>query len=296
MMIYTTLHNKWLRLLTALFGTLLSATAVNLFIVPQGLYTGGLMGLSQVTRTLLQTYGGISFGSHDIAGTLYLLLNLPILLFAYKTLGRGLVVRTMICTVAYSAFYSMIPIPATPIVEDTLTSCLLGGILSGTGNGLVLTCGCSSGGLDVVGLCLTKRGSRFSVGKFSLSFNAFLYTACAILFSPPTAIFSIIYTYFSAMVLDRTHQQNVTTQVTIVTRADEHELSRFIVDKLDRGVTYWNGVGGYTGDSLHVLSVCLSKYEVEELRHAVHEFDPHAFLVIQEGVRVDGNFMRKVGQ
>ena len=295
-MIYTTMHNKWLRLVMALLGELLAAGAVSLFIVPQNLYTGGLLGACQMFRTLLQNYGGVSFGTHDIAGPLYLLLNIPILLLAYKTLGRGLVLRTLICTVAYSGFYSLIPIPATPIIEDTLTSCLLGGILCGVGSGLVLTCGCSGGGLDIVGLCLSKRGSRFTVGKFSLSFNAVLYTLCAILFSPTVAIYSIIYNYFSAMVLDRTHQQNVSVQAMIFTHGDQEGLAKFIIDKLGRGVTYWTGVGGYTGADVHVLTVCLSKYEIEELRHTVHTIDPNAFLVVQEGVQIDGNFVRKIAE
>ena len=295
-MIYTTMHNKWLRLVMALLGELLAAGAVSLFIVPQNLYTGGLLGACQMFRTLLQNYGGVSFGTHDIAGPLYLLLNIPILLLAYKTLGRGLVLRTLICTVAYSGFYSLIPIPAAPIIEDTLTSCLLGGILCGVGSGLVLTCGCSGGGLDIVGLCLSKRGSRFTVGKFSLSFNAVLYTLCAILFSPTVAIYSIIYNYFSAMVLDRTHQQNVSVQAMIFTHGDQQGLAKFIIDKLGRGVTYWEGVGGYTGENVHVLTVCLSKYEIEELRHTVHTIDPNAFLVVQEGVQIDGNFARKIAE
>ena len=88
-------------------------------------------------------------------------------------------------------------------MADYLTACLLGGILTGIGSGIVLTCGCSSGGLDVIGLCLSKRGSGFTVGKFSLTFNAFLYTACLILFSPEVAIYSVIYNFFTSMVLDR---------------------------------------------------------------------------------------------
>lgn len=293
LMLYATLHNRWLRLAAAVFGELLSAAALNLFIVPLALYTGGLMGLCQVMNTLMAWFG-ISFGNYDVAGILYFLLNIPILLLAYKNLGRGLVIRTVICTVAYSLFYSVIPTPAAPILEDTLTSCLLGGILTGIGSGIVLTCGCSGGGLDIVGLCLSKRGSRFTVGKFSLGFNAVLYAACALLFSPAVAIYSIIYNYFSAMVLDRMHQQNVSVQAMIFTRGDERALAQFIIDKLGRSVTYWNGVGAYTGEAVHVLFVCLSKYEIEELRHTVHIMDPHAFLVFQAGVQIDGNFIRKL--
>ena len=145
-----------------------------------------------------------------------------------------------------------------------------------------------------MGLCLSKRGSQFTVGKFSLSFNAVLYTACALLFSPTVAIYSVIYNYFTAIVLDRTHQQNVSVQAMIFTKEDESALGRFVMDKLGRGVTWWNGTGAYTGQPVHVLFVCLSKYEIEELRHAVHAIDPHAFLVVQEGVQVDGNFHRKL--
>ena len=293
-MLYNTLHNRWLRLVAAVAGEFIAAAAMNLFIVPLNLYSGGVMGVCQLIRTLLQDYAGLSFGSHDIAGILYFLVNIPILVFAYLNLGRGLVVRTIICTVSYSLFYSIIPVPAVPILEDYLTACLLGGILTGIGSGIVLTCGCSSGGLDVIGLCLSKRGSSFTVGKFSLTFNVFLYTACLILFSPEVAIYSVIYNFFSSMVLDRMHQQNVNVMALIFTHADEHILGQFIIDKLNRGVTYWNGTGAYTGQGVHVLCVSLSKYEIEELLHAVRSIDPQAFLTVQEGVHVYGNFRKKL--
>ena len=293
-MLYNTLHNRWLRIVAAVVGELIAAAALNLFIVPLHLYTGGAMGVCQLIRTLLQTHMGLDFGPYDIAGILYFLANIPILLIGYKDLGRGLVVKTIICTVSYSLFYSIIPIPSAPIVDDYLTACLLGGILTGIGSGIVLTCGCSSGGLDVIGLCLSKRGSSFTVGKFSLTFNVFLYTACLILFSPEVAIYSVIYNFFTSMVLDRMHQQNVNVMAMIFTHADEHILGQFIIDNLGRGVTYWNGTGAYTGKDVHVLCVSLSKYEIEELLHAVRTIDPQAFLTVQEGVHIYGNFRKKL--
>ena len=183
-------HNRWPRVGAALFGSLLLALAINLFIVPQHLYTSGLLGLCQVIRTLLDTKLGIRFSNFDLAGTLYLLANLPLLLLAYKTMGRTFVVKLALCTVSNSLFLSIIPIPAEPIIPDMLTSCLVGGILAGFSNGLVLTCGASCGGLDILGLYLSKKGRGFTVGKFSMLFNAALYTLCLILFSAPTAIMS----------------------------------------------------------------------------------------------------------
>ena len=293
-MLYNTLHNHTLRLIAAVVGEFIAAAALNLFIVPLNLYTGGTMGVCQLIRTLLQDYGGLNFGQYDVAGILYFLANIPILLFAYRDLGKKLVFKTLVCALSYSLFYSIIPIPTRPIISDYLTACLLGGILTGIGSGIVLTCGCSSGGLDIVGLCLSKRGSSFTVGRFSITFNVFLYTACLILFQPAVAIYSVIYNFFTSMVLDRMHQQNVTAQALIFTR-EEESISRFIIDDLHRSVTYWDGTGAYTGEGIHVLCVCLSKYEIEELLHAVHTMDPHAFMTVQEGTRIFGNFPKRLG-
>jgi len=293
-MVYRALHNRWLRVLAAVLGALIGSAAVNVFIVPLGFYTGGLMGFCQIARTLLHTSFGITAGKYDLAGIFYFVLNVPILLYAYKTLGRGMVFRTIICTVAYSVFFSVIPIPAKPVIDDMLTSCLLGGILSGIGSGIILTSGCSGGGLDVIGLILSKRGSHITVGKFSLSVNTLLYALCLFLFTPAVAIYSAIYNVFASFMVDRMHQQTVSVQAMIFTREDETDLANYIINTLGRSVTYWNGTGAYTGELVHVLFVCLSKYEIDELRHMVQTFDPHAFLVVQEGVRVDGNFPRRL--
>ena len=79
-MLYNTLHNRWLRIVAAVVGELIAAAALNLFIVPLNLYTGGIMGVCQLIRTLLQTHLGVALGAYDIAGILYFLANIPILL------------------------------------------------------------------------------------------------------------------------------------------------------------------------------------------------------------------------
>lgn len=286
------LHHRRLRLLAALSGELLVALALKTFIVPLGFYTGGLMGVCQLLRTLLQGRFGLDFGPYDAAGVLYFLANIPILLYALRVLGRPMVARTLVCTVAYTLFYSCIPVPAAPVVADRLTACLLGGILIGAGCGIVLTCGCSSGGLDIIGLCLSRRGSSFTVGRFSLTFNLFLYGACLLLFSPEVAIYSAIFNFFSSIMLDRMHQQNISAQALIFTHGEAAPLSRAVMERLGRGVTCWSGTGAYTGDGVQVLCVCLSRYEIDELLSIVRALDPAAFLTVQKGVRIYGNFQR----
>ncbi len=289
-MLNSTVHHPWLRILACILGEAIAAVSINLFIVPLELYSGGIYGVCQLIRTLLQTYTPLRFGSFDIAGVLYFLLNIPIMLFAFRTLGTAFLAKTVLCIVTFSLLTSVVPIPETPIVGDYLTACLLGGILYGVGSGLVLTCGASSGGLDVIGLCLSKKGSRFTVGRFSILFNAVLYLICLLLFVPEIAIYSVIYNFVTSIVLDRVHQQNISVQALIFTREGEESMTRALIEKLDRSVTFWEGVGGYTGEGVHILFVCLSKFEVEDLFRTVHETDPHAFISIQENVHIYGNF------
>ena len=287
-------HRPGLRVLTAIGGEFIIAAAGRLFLVPLGLYSSGIMGVCQLLRTLLQDALGLSLGAYDIAGILYYLVNIPMLLWVLKEMGRGIVWKTVVCTTAYSLFYSLIPTPATLIVSDYLTSCLIGGILSGIGCGIVLTCGCSGGGLELVGLYLSKKGSSFTIGQVSILFNLFLYTICLILFSPEIAIYSIIYNVVTSMVLDRMHKQNINVQALIFTKADTQTMGQTILNQLNRGVTYWQGLGAFSGEDVHILCVCLSKYEIEELLRIVHTVDPYAFLTTQEGTRIYGNFQKKL--
>ena len=292
-MLHKAMQNKGARIAIAVFATLLYALGVNLFIVPVGLYSGGMVGLSQVIRTVLTERVALPAGV-DIAGILYFLLNVPMLIIGWKELGRGFLVRTLICVGASSFFLSVIPAPASPILEDRLAACVVGGILCGFALGLALTCGCSTGGLDIIGLCLSKRGSRFTVGRFSMSFNVLLYAACALLFDIQTAIYSVIYTVFCSLFIDKGHQQNISVQVLIFTKDEDPELPQNIMSRLGRGVTYWQGKGAYTGSDIRVLCVCVSKFEVAELQETVRELDPQAFFIVQEGVRIGGNFTRKI--
>ena len=292
-MIHKALQNRWSRFAIAIFATFLYAVGVNFFIVPMGLYSSGILGMCQVIRTLLVRALNLQTAV-DFSGILYLLVNIPILLLAWRAMGKEFLARTLVCTFASSLFLSLLHAPVTPIVEERLASCVIGGIICGFSLGLTLTCGCSSGGLDVIGLWLSKKGIGFTVGRFSMSFNVVLYTVCAILFDIHTVIYSVIFMVFSSLFIDRAHQQNITTQVLIFTRDEDPELPAKIMARLGRGVTYWEGKGAYTGKDIRVLCVCVTKFEESELREIVQEMDPHAFFILQEGVHVGGNFVRKV--
>lgn len=287
------LHTRWMRVILLLFSSLLAAWSVNTFTVPQHLYSGGLLGLCQVIRTVLVDKLGISTGSTDIAGILYLAANVPLLILAWKSLGRTFLVKLVLCTVSNSLFMTIIPVPAVPVVPDRLTSCLVAALINGLAYGIMLTCGGSTGGTDILGLYLSKT-KGITVGKLGIAVNALVYGLCLVLFDTSTVIYSAIQSMTGSVFVDRLHQQNITVQALVITKERGDQLLQDILQALDRGVTYWEGRGAYTGDDVRVLCVCLSKYEIDTLQQVVHKADPHAFVMVQEGVRATGNFEHRL--
>ena len=278
------------RILTAAAGMLLFAFGVNSFIVPAGLYNGGLLGFSQIIRTVLVRYAHLDFGGMDVAGIINLLLNVPLFLLAYFSIGKGFFLRTVICVLSQTVFLTVIPVPTVPIVEDTLTASLIGGIIVGAGIGISLQSGGSSGGMDILGVYFTKKYQDFSVGKLNLGINLLIYTACALLFDIKVVIYCIIYTSISTLILDRTHTQNINTGVLIFTKEDPAKMSDYILVNLIRGVTYWEAEGGYTKEKTNIIFTVVSKHELAALRRKLKQIDPHAFLVSKENVGIDGKF------
>ena len=152
----------------------------------------------------------------------------------------------------------------------------------------------SGGGMDVIGMLLTKWKKDFSVGKVNLLVNLVLYGSCLFLFDVPVVIYSVIYAAVYSVAMDKMHTQNINVEVTVITKANTGELEREVFGELGRGITKWVAQGAYTGEESHILYIMLSKYEVNRLKSMIHESDPQAFIVVNEGVNVDGNFLKKL--
>lgn len=293
-MVQNAMKSSWGRLFVAVMGALIYALGINLFVAPLGLFTGGLMGLCQLLRSLILMLLGIESLNFELAGVILYAFNVPLLILAYRSMGRVFFRNTLICSTAYAVFASVVPVPAAPIVEDMLTGCLLGGVISGVGSGLALTSGCCGGGLDVLGLFLVKKGVKITIGRFTLMFNICLFLLCWVMYDVPTMIYSVLNTIFLTMAIDRAHRQSVTVQVLIFTKKETPELDQFIMDNLHRGVTRWEGKGVYTGEATHILCVCMNRYEIDDLRAELHRLDPNAFFIVQQGVRVSSNFEQRL--
>lgn len=282
--------------LTGLFyavcGGVLFAAGVNLFITPLDLYNGGFMGIAQLIRTFLTSVLHLSFGQTDIAGIVYFLINLPLLYLAWQKMGKGFFVRTVFTVIVQTASLTLIPIPERSIIDDRLTSCIIGGLIAGFGSGLVLRGGSSGGGQDILGLYFTKKFRNFSVGKMSNIINIFVYGVCLLMFDLEIVIYSLIYGAIYAMACDRIHIQNINMSVMIFTK--KLGISKAIMEETGRGVTNWDGAGAYTNETSYILFVMISKYEVNQIRRIVQNIDPNAFMIFTEGCSVEGNFEKRL--
>ena len=289
---------KWYqinRYLGAVAGAVVYALGINLFIVPVSLYSGGIMGFAQVFRTVLVEYFHAPFQNFDVAGVIYYLINAPILLLSMKRIGRRFFAKTVMCVTIVTVLLSVIPIPAQPILpDDTLACCVIGGIICGLGMGLALKCGGSLGGTDIVGMMLIKWRRDFRVGRVNMIVNVVLYGICLFLFNVPTVIYSLIYAFVSGFAIDKVHAQTINVEVRVITKKKDEELEKEIFAELDRGVTKWEAVGAYTEEIVHVLYILASKYELSQLKNIVYKHDPHAFVVIDEGVSVVGNYKTRL--
>ena len=280
------------RTLICVVAAFVYATGVNLFIVPAGLYSGGVMGFSQVIRTVLARFFGLTFGGFDVAGLIYYMINVPLFVLAFTRLGKAFFFKTLVTVTAMTAFLSIIPV--TVIVEDTMASCVVGGIISGSGIGVMLRMASSSGGMDVVGLILARWKKDFSVGKAGLILNLLLYGVCFFLFDVEIVVYCIIYAAVYSTAMDKVHTQNINVEVHVITKADTSALEKKVFEELGRGITKWSALGAYTYERSHVLYIMLSKYEVNRLKTIIREYDPQAFIVVNEGVSVDGNYLKKL--
>lgn len=293
-MLYLTVQRRWTRILVAIAGSFIYSLGMNYFITPAGLYSGGFLGIGQIIRTLLVQYAHMDFGSVDISGLIYFALNIPVYLLAFRSISGHFGIKSLLCTVCNTIFLSVLIPPAQPILYDVLASSILGGILCGAGIGIMLYDGGSSGGTDILGVYLLKKFPRISVGKINMGFNIGVYLVCAVLFSPQVAIYSIIYSVFAALITDRLHQQNIAVMALVFTKRKDDALRVFVTETLHRSVTYWPAVGAYQNSETDIMCICLSKYELEELRHALQEIDPDAFVVVQEGIQIHGNYKTRL--
>ena len=194
--------------------------------------------------------------------------------------------------VGISLFTSIVPTPATAVIADPVIGIIIGGVVTGAGIGIMLTAKGSGGGIEVIGIWMAKKYAGMSVGKLGTIFNLILYAIYLLVFDISTVIYSVVYLFFYTVTLDRMHFQNINVRMLIFTK--KKGIAEAIMKETGRGVTQWNGEGAFTSEDNYVLVTIVNKFEVEDILNMVYLLDPEAFTTVDEGVKVYGNFQKRV--
>ena len=273
-----------------IIGSIMFCLAINIFIVPNDLYTGGVLGIAQLIRSIIIDVFKLNV-TFDFSGILYYLFNIPLFFIAYKNISKTFFMRTLLVTSIQTIMLSLIP--TTPIVSDLLTNVLVGGLLGGTGLGIVLSCGASTGGTDIIGLMFAKKNNELSVGKLGLIINIFTYSVAGIMYGFEIMIYSIIYSYVDSLTIDKMHEQNICSTAFVFCKKNPKDINNYIKNELGRDFTYWDAKGGYDDSRTYIIYTALTKYELLRLERYMKTYDDHAFMVKSEGVGIKGEFEKK---
>ena len=273
-----------------LIGSLLFCYSVNVFIVPNNLYTGGVLGIAQLIRSVFIDVLKFNI-TYDFSGILYYLINVPLFFIAYKSISKTFVARTIFAVTVQSLLLSIIP--TNPLLDDMIVNILVGGILGGAGIGIVLSSGGSTGGSDIIGLAIAKKHNDFSVGKLGIILNVVIYSITGIMYGVEIMIYSIIYCVFESITIDRMHDQNICSTAFIFCKKNPKKINEFIKKDLNRDFTYWDAKGGYDDSRTYIIYTALTKYELLRLERYMKTYDDHAFMIKSEGVGIKGEFEKK---
>lgn len=272
-------------------GSILFCLAINIFIVPNHLYTGGVLGIAQLIRSITKELFHIK-NNFDYSGIIYYLINIPLFILAFRNLGKTFFVRTVFAVSLQALLLSIIP-TVLLIENNILTNVLVGGILGGIGVGLTLNSGASTGGTDIIGLALAKKNNNVSVGKLGLIINVIVYSIAGIMYGLETMIYSVIYAVCDSLMIDKMHEQNICSTAFIFCKKNPKKVNDYIKNELNRDFTYWDAKGGFDDSRTYIIYTALTKFELIKLERYLKKIDDHMFMIKSIGVGIKGEFEKK---
>ena len=274
-------------------GVILFCMAINLFVQPAHLYSGGVFGLAQLLNNLFNHIFGLSINATSIIN---LLMNIPLFILAYKKISRSFCTRTIYTIAIQTIMLLVIPIPDKTLVEEVITNVLIGGTLAGVGCAFILSSTGSTGGTDIVGIVLTNKYPEFSVGKNAIAFNTLVFGISGIVYGISIMIYSIMYSIVENISLDKLHEQNISSSALIFSKDKPNDILKFIKNDLKRGATWWKGTGEYNRTDTYVVYVVLSRYELHKLEKYIKVTKQNVFLTKSDFVQVEGDFAKRLSK
>ncbi|MGI6586742.1 MAG: YitT family protein [Lutisporaceae bacterium] len=179
---------------------------------------------------------------------LIFIINIPIFLAGYKYVDREFILLSLVGMTVFAVSIDMFSFLKNVVyIDDTLLSCLYGGVLNGIGMGIVFRNRASQGGVDIIAVILKKYLS-INLGRTSLIINFVVLAIASFFFGLEPAMYTLVSMYVASTVLDKVQQGFGSSKSVIIITDCEQQVADEILKTLDRGVTYLEGEGAYTGN------------------------------------------------
>lgn len=272
--------------ITMTIGCILLAIGVYFFKIPNGFATGGVTGIGTVLAALTPLS----------PGTWIWILNLALLFVGFLFLGKGNGIKTIYCSMLYSAitYVLEIAVPLTkPLSEQPLLELVYAMLLTSIGSALIFDAGASSGGTDITALIL-KKYTNIDVGKALLAVDFIVAASSFFVFDIQTGLFSLLGLFAKAFIVDAVIDNLNTCKYFVVITDKREEISTFIMETLHHGVTVAAVVGEYTKQDKAMIHTVCKRVEAIKLRSKIREIDPKAFVIITTSSEIVGRGFRGV--
>ena len=262
----------------------LSSIAVNFFFQPGHVYSSGATGLAQIISTLSSYW----FGFHLPISVAFYCINIPLMILAWRQIGRKFTIFTFITVSMSSLFIHFVPV--VTLTEDPIINALFGGVVMGLGIGFALRHNISSGGTDIVSLTIRKKTGK-NVGSISFLVNGTIMLIAGLTFGWKYALYSMITIFVSSRVTDAVFTKQKKMQATIVTSNPDAVIEK-IHNKLHRGATIIHDAEGtYNHERKVVLITVITRAEFNDFKLIMKQVDPTAFVSVSENVHILGRFV-----
>lgn len=263
-------------------GAIIAAFGLELFLVPNNILDGGVIGLSIIAAELT----GIQMSIFLI------ILNSPFLYIGFRRIGMKFTLHTLYGVVVLSICTSILH-HFEPVTDDLFLATIIGAVILGAGVGLVIRTGGALDGTEIIAILVSKK-RPVSVGQFVMIINLFIFILAALLvFSWETAMYSIITYYIAFKMIDIVVEgMEELKSVTIISDVPD-EIADALIKELGRGITYIHGEGVYTNEPKKIIYTIVSRIELSSLRSIAQEIDPKALIAIENVADVSGSNFKK---
>ncbi|MGE4584507.1 MAG: YitT family protein [Sphaerochaeta sp.] len=261
-------------------GTALAGFAIAAFITPAKIASGGVNGIATITYHLTGWDTGL----------VMLLISFPLFLIGMSIFGGTYGFKSLAGTLLLSFWVSLFGQLThyqgfLPYVDrmDTLLSAIFGGVLLGSGIGIVMRSGANTGGTDILAQILA-RFTPLAMGTALFLCDATVIVLGAVVFGFERALFAVITLYLSGQMVNYM-VMNLGTKYakTAYIVSEKHEvIGKRIITELHHGGTLITGVGIFTGRQRPILMAVVHNQQINHLTQIVHEEDPKAFMFVHE--------------